>query len=155
MREDGYENYQHRLEENFTMKGKDPTGIMFLTRPYGSRPVTIETVQPNVNHEWYEATDQINRRHVIMSHQWSERLLGQSVASGLSTNVFRDELATKVDVIEDNRMPISVAINEVIFSGVQFMERPEFEDKSIAFSSPTFDNESDNSMGGGEVGSGE
>jgi hypothetical protein len=136
--EAGYVNAAERLEHNFTQKGKDPSSIMYLTRPHGARPVTIEQVEPNDSHEWYTALDELSERKIIAAHSWSRRLMGDSQASGFSSNVFLDELKTKTDTVEKNRLNISGLINKILTESAVFFERPDFEGLSIAFTSPFF-----------------
>ena len=157
--EAGYVNAADRLEHNFTQKGKDPSSIMYLTRPHGARPVTIEQVEPNDSHEWYTALDELSERKIIAAHSWSKRLMGDSQANGFSSNVFLDELKTKSDTIEKNRLNISGLVNKIIMQAAIFFERPEFEGLSIAYTSPFFglmnemqqDDNNNNSDGSSQV----
>lgn len=138
-REAGFENLQDRMDENFSMRGKDPTGMMLVTRPYGGRQMVVGRVEPNTNENYFQVTGEMREASIIRSHQWSRRILGDSVPSGFSNNIFADELKTKSDVIENARLDVSELINKIIWDGNIFLEQPQFEELSVAFQSPLFD----------------
>ena len=65
---------------------------MFMTRPSRASQAYVHEFAPNTNEKFFDTTASINERKILISHSWSARLLRESKAAGLSTNLFTDEL---------------------------------------------------------------
>ena len=133
---DPLEDVITKFENNFTQKGDDPLSIMFMTRPAGAAQAYVHEFSPNTNEKFFDSTAQINERKILISHSWSARLLGESKAAGLSTNLFTDELESKLPLLEGYQNLIESFINTAIQEVTAFMNRPEFTEFNIKFRTP-------------------
>lgn len=155
-----FDSVVDRMEASFTNKGEDPLQFVYMERPKGSSAVHVFQFTPNTNEKFYEVAGKISEEKIIYAHNWSKRLLGDSVSNGLSGNVFMQELITKMPVIIANQEISEVPLNQAIKEIVLFMGLSELEGLAIKFKSP-FKNmiddfaKSNNWMGGSTVQSGE
>lgn len=125
-----------QFENDFTRKGDDPLSILFMTRPKDATPAFVHEFDPNTNEKFFEISSAINERKILVSHSWSARLLGESKAAGLSTNLFTDELESKLPLLEGYQTLIESYINPALHEIAVFMGMTEFEDISIKFRTP-------------------
>lgn len=134
--ESGFDSITDRIEENFTAKGDDPQTVLATTRPYGSKPAFIYQFKPVTNEKFFQTTSDLARQKIIENNQWSERLLGNSVAQGFSHDAFISELKTKeVSVLRRYRNKIAFGLNLVINEVLKFHDNTEFESLGLYFKS--------------------
>lgn len=132
----GFRNEADRIAANFTAQADDPMTVWYTTRPYGSRPMFVEQIEPNTSHEFYVAMDGLSEKQIIRAHSWSKRLMEATEASGLSSNVFLDALKSRLPVI-GNVQENAIAILNKAFHAVAVMEgRTEYENLALGFVSP-------------------
>lgn len=93
--EQGYEGIAERFDMNFTAKSDDPQTWLFMSRPKGARPVFIYEFKINTSEGFYKTVGAMHRQAIIENNNWSERLLGNAVSEGFSTDSFVSELKTK------------------------------------------------------------
>lgn len=133
---DSLEDIVGKFENNFTNKGEEPLSIMFMTRPAGASQAYVHEFKPNTNEKFFEVASTISERKILVSHSWSARLLGESKAAGLSTNLFTDELESKLPLLEGYQTLIESYINPALQEIATFLGRTEFEGMSIKFRTP-------------------
>lgn len=133
---DSLENVIDKFERNYTNKGDDPLSIMFLTRPAGASQAFVHEFSPNTNEKFFNISSEINERKILISHSWSARLLGESKAAGLSTNLFTDELESKLPLLEGYQTLIESYVNAALDKIIDFYGAEEFRDYSIKFRTP-------------------
>lgn len=125
-----------KFEKNFTQKGDDPLSIMFMTRPSGASQAYVHEFAPNTNEKFFDTTASINERKILISHSWSARLLGESKAAGLSTNLFTDELESKLPLLEGYQTLIESFINTALSEVCIFMGKEHYVKYNIKFRTP-------------------
>jgi hypothetical protein len=138
-KQNGFANFQEQFEYNTTMAGPNPSTVILTERPYGAEPMTIGSISPNSNENWYKVTDEIAEKRVIEANQWSKRLMGQSATTGLSSDVFLDELLTKQDLILDYRLTIQDIISLVCSLWIEYTGQSQYQGLTYGFSGPSFD----------------
>jgi len=110
--EEGFDGIIDKIENNFSAKSDDPQTIMVSTRPYGSKHAFIYQFKPNTSHDYYKVNSELDRQKIIENNQWSEKLLGNSTASGWQTNTYIDELRVKeASVVNYYRCKVSFGTN--------------------------------------------
>lgn len=125
-----------RLEKNFTLKGGDPQTIMATTRPYGTKPAFIYQFKPVTNEKFFDTTSKLDRQKIIENNQWSERLLGNSVAEGYSNDQFIKELSVKdITVLKRYRTIVCYGLNIAIKEALKFNNITDFDNVEIGFNS--------------------
>jgi len=114
----GFQNEAHRMEENFTNKGSGSLSFTHFVRPYGAKPMAVHQLQPNTNQDWFDVMGGRADKVIVMSNQWSAKLLYDDTASGLSNNIIIDALKSKLPVVRDNQAiaekPINVALGKIV-----------------------------------------
>lgn len=83
-RKDGYDDYYDQLEQNLTNLGERPQGFVFVTRPFGARPMMIKEIAPNTNENWYKTIGAENSGAILRAFGLSPGFLGFEVTRGLS-----------------------------------------------------------------------
>jgi hypothetical protein len=128
----GYADVMDRIEDNFTAKGEDPQTIMMTLRPYGAKQAFVYSFPSNTKENFYKITDEIARRKILENNQWSERLLGNAVGNGFSTDVFVSELKTKdVGLLQDYRQIVNKGPNIALKEIAKFMGISNYEGLGI------------------------
>jgi hypothetical protein len=106
------------MEENFTNKGSGSLSFTHFVRPYGAKPMAVHQLQPNTNQDWFDVMGGRADKVIVMSNQWSAKLLYDDTASGLSNNIIIDALKSKLPVVRDNQAiaekPINVALGKIV-----------------------------------------
>lgn len=162
--DDSTGNIANDIDNNFTSRSDDPQTFVMLTRPYGARPMSFHQVAPNTDAEWVKTTGAENRKDIIVANQWSERLMGESSASGFSANVFLDEFKViGKPIVKANQEITNDLLNIVVMEASKYLEVSEFDNLSLAVSSPYKElleklenaENADNIVGGGEIQPGE
>lgn len=127
--DDGYLDFGDQLEKNMTNEADEPMTVLAHTRPFGSRPSTLHQIKPSTSETWHQVTKDIYRERIILSHQWSERLLGLSVANGWDSNVYWDEAILKLmTVIKPLRNAILTPFNLAMYVISEWMgEDPDIQ----------------------------
>jgi len=125
-----------QFENSFTNKGDNPLSIMFMTRPTGAQQAYIHQFKPNTNEKFFEISSDISERKILISHSWSARLLGESKAAGLSTNLFTDELESKLPLLEGYQTTIENILNMAIAECTTYMGETELDGMGVKFSTP-------------------
>lgn len=140
--EAGFTSTQDRMEFNFSNKSPDPSTMMFLTRPYGARPVTVEEIQPNTNENFYKVSDEITEKKILIANQWSKKLLTGDVATGLSSTSFLDELKTKEkSVIAYYQNSVENVLQELFAPAMEFLGFEDIMSAKLRFNLPYSDDE--------------
>lgn len=132
----GFDNVADRIEQNFTVKGDDPSSVMVMERPFATKPMEVFQTKPNTNHEFYRASHTINSNMIIRANNWSQHLLDGTAPTGLSNNVYVNDLTTKeLGVISDIRRiivsPLNIALKEISI----FFGKSEYQYFGITFPS--------------------
>lgn len=134
--ESGFDSVTDRIAENFTAKGKDPQSVMVSTRPAGANSAFIYQFKPVTNEKFFKVTSALARQKIIENNQWSERLLGNAVSEGFSSDAFISELKTKeVSVLRRYRNKISYGLNVVINEVIKFQGATQYESLGLVFKS--------------------
>lgn len=110
----GFDNLADRVEQNFTNKSPDPMTVLMMSRPYGSKPVAVEQIEPNTNENFYKETGAIAERKIIQNNNWSARILSSDAGSAFSTNVFLDDLRTKEPLLTRYRKIINGLVSQAV-----------------------------------------
>jgi len=111
----------YKMEKNFTAKSGDPQTMMVISRPHGASNAFVYEFKPNTNENYFKVTGELDRQKIIENNQWSERLLGNSVAQGFAKDAFLDELRVKeVSVLREYRNKLLRALNLVIQEAALF-----------------------------------
>ena len=135
--QDGFQNTAHRLEQNYTNEGDDPTTVLFMERPYGAKAFTAKEISGNSNENYFDKILSISRCNIVMAHDWSEALLRKDKTSGFNSQMFMDvfkiESATKI--LEVQEMVGSI-LNKAIKAIAKRRGLTQFENLSIKFKSP-------------------
>jgi hypothetical protein len=118
--ENGFDSFADRVEQNFTVKGSTPSSLIVTKRPPGSTPMTHIELKPNTNEKFYDVVGNINRRSIIESCSWSERLLGTSKSEGFNKDAIMQELEVK-DV------GILLCFRDKISEGISFITDRTFD----------------------------
>lgn len=134
--EAGFDSLVDRMEKNFTSKADDPQTIMVSTRPYGAKNAFVYQFKPVTSHEFFKGTSDLARQKIIENNQWSERLLGNSVAQGFAQDSFMSELKTKeLSVLKYYREKVVYGINIIIEEALKFHEITDFDEVGLSFKS--------------------
>lgn len=131
-----FDSIADRIEDNFTNKGEDPMSIVYMERPSGARSAYVFQFSPNTNENFYKVAGTLSEDKIIRAHKWSRRLIGDSEANGFSSNVFLDELKTKLPVIIENQQIIDSPLNVALMEIVEYMERTDLLGLAIQHKSP-------------------
>jgi len=164
--DEGYLDFADQFADNYSARGQKPQTVIVSARPYGTKPAFVFQFTPNTNENWYQVTGQKAMAEIIRAHGWSKRFLGEDAATGLSTNVYLDELEIQslTNIKEAQEKVANPLNNVVIWEAMKYLEQPaEMENYSIEFSTP-FDEllrtrkeqarngtNPDNSLGSGEI----
>lgn len=133
----GYTGFVDRFEQNFTNKGDDPQSVLVSSRPYGSRPMFVFQVSPNMKQDWYRVTGDISEEKIFRAHMVTPRFMGKEVSSGFSTDVYlSDYLLNMEPVIDELHDEITVFTNGILTAGWAFLGKPDLNQYSIAFAPP-------------------
>lgn len=133
---DSVDSVVEEFEKSFTNKGENPLSIMFMTRPQGAGQAFIHQFKPNTNEKFFEISSSISERKILISHSWSARLLGESKAAGLSTNLFTDELESKLPLLEGYQTDIENFLNIILQQACIYMGEETFATMGVKFRTP-------------------
>lgn len=118
----GYQNAMHRWRHTSTTQGVNnggnPTGLLVLERPYGSKELFVHEPALNMNEKFYETIDRISSDKIILANAWSRKLAGIESSTGISNNSFIDDLKTRLHVIEHYQ---NIIDNSVINKAIRFI----------------------------------
>lgn len=136
-KEAGFRNTADRMEQNYTNEGDDPTTLMILTRPYGSKQAAFHDINPNTNERYFKTMLAEFRRNIVMAHDWSEALLLKDKSSGFNSDMFMDilkiESATKILQMQNLA---STVINRAIRNIALDRGLTSFQSIGLKFKSP-------------------
>lgn len=114
-------------EKSITMESDDPQTILFKSRPHGTLPPFIHEFTIKTDESWFNWSAEDARKQIYQANRWSERLLGQSVATGFSGDAFKSELEIKdITILEKVRERITKGINLAI-RATQIVHQKNFE----------------------------
>lgn len=140
--EAGFNDLQDRLEYNFSQKSPDPSTMMFMTRPFGAKPVTVEEIKPNTNEKFYEVSDGIAEKKILIANQWSKKLLTGDVATGLSSTSFLEELKTKEkSVLSFYQTSVENILQKIFKPAMQFLGYEDILSTKLRFNLPYSDDD--------------
>lgn len=130
---EGHGGIMDKIESRMSANSEKPSRVIVATRPYGTKPAFIYSFPNHTKEEFYKITDDISRRKIIESNQWSERLLGNSVVSGFSEDVFIAELKSKeVGIISYLRTKINYGVNLAMRLVLGALEEESFNNLHIS-----------------------
>lgn len=133
----GFDSEADRMIENFTTQGSNPSTIMFMSRPYGSKPMAFQQVRPNTNENWYKVNFDLSSKKIIRLNNWSARLLDDDGATGLNSgDIFINALKKMLPVIRDHQNEVDTTINLALKAIIDYFELSEFEGFQIKNQSP-------------------
>lgn len=135
-RKAGFKNTQDRFEKNFTRKASDPSTFLLFSRPFGSKPMSVFQIAPNTSHKYFETTDKLDEKKIVMSHSWAINLLGVGGATGLSTNIYLDELSIKDATTNLHNQEEVKSIVGAALSEANIWLNAGVDDLGIIYSSP-------------------
>jgi len=136
-KKNGFDGFVDQFEENYTNKGEDPQSVMVVSRPYGSRPMFVFQVSPNMKQAWYQVTGEISEEKIFRAHMVTPRFMGKEVSSGFSTDVYlSDYLLNMEPVIDELHDELTNFTNSILSAGWSFMGQEEANVYSIAFAPP-------------------
>ena len=150
----GFENLEEQLNYKVAAGNSSAPSILLTERPYDSDPIHIHEFNVNTKEKYFQASGQISRDRIFISHNWSQKLAGIPLASGWSNSAFLDELRVKEITIRNIQNIIEYPMNTAFYEIAKFMN-PSMMDYSINFVHP-FANvlnetkDANNSVGSGE-----
>lgn len=74
----GFKNTHDRWAKNWSNQSSDPSTFILLTRPFGTKPMSYFSVQPNTNEDYYKVNEEINKHAIMKAQNWTPELLGES-----------------------------------------------------------------------------
>ena len=132
--DEGFDSLIDKIEANFTNNSKNPQTVLVTSRPYGSKPAFIYQFNPNTNENFYKVSSDLARQKIIESNQWSERLLGNAVASGWAQDAFIQELEVKeISILQHIRSKIEYGLNLVINEAIKYQDKKQFDNLGVNF----------------------
>lgn len=135
---DTFQTVSERIDLNFTMKAEDPQTALITSRPYGAKPAFVHQFKPVTNEKFFIASSAEHRQKIIENNQWSERLLGNSIAQGFSHDAFQSELDTKEKSVLSSYRTISVlGLNIALTEVMKWFGKTEFESLGLHLKSTT------------------
>ena len=133
----GYKNAAERIADNYTQKSDDPQSIMTLSRPPGSRPMSVFQVSPNTNENWYKVTGDLAAEKVMIAHQCTKRFMAFDAPNGFASDAFLSDYVINMEpVINAHRDTIMNFINGIINEVWTLLGMDEMRQYSITFQAP-------------------
>lgn len=86
------------LVDAFSNKGQAKT-LLLTERPFGAKPMEVHTINANTDGKYFTDIADLDRRQIVVSHRWSERLLGISVSAGMNNNVYAQDWLDKYETV--------------------------------------------------------
>lgn len=117
----GYDSYTDMVNKELTIGADTTQSIIHFLRPMGSKESLIHEFKPNLNEEFYKATNEISREKIIESEGWSEKLLGKAV-SGIGQAGILEELKAKQPLLDSYRIAVSKQLSKLIHMAMNFLD---------------------------------
>lgn len=118
----GYQSAMHRWRHTTSTQGinngGNPTGLLVLERPFGSKELFVHEPALNMNEKFYETIDRISSDKIILANAWSRKLAGIESSTGISNNSFMDDLRTRLHIIEHYQ---NIIDNSVLNTAIRFV----------------------------------
>jgi hypothetical protein len=118
----GYQSAMHRWRHTSTTQGVNnggnPSGLLVLERPFGSKELFVHEPALNMNEKFYETIDRISSDKIILANAWSRKLAGIESSTGISNNSFIDDLKTRLHIIEHYQ---NIIDNGVLNKAIRFV----------------------------------
>lgn len=136
-RDAGYENAIHRLEENITNEGDDPTSVMlFTSSAEANRGVGVTQIKPNINPDFFREIEGTSRLNIIRAMDWSEMLLTMNSTSGFNNQQFMDLLEVQSAMkIQSRQASVSKFTYDCYAPIIDFFGREEFKEVRFKYQS--------------------
>jgi len=135
--EAGFENEAHRFNHNFTNQGDDPSGVLYTSRPFGAKPISVTQIEPNTNEAWYTEVGALSRQRIIESNSWSARLMKDDSATGLnSSDAKLAALKSMLPIVRKNQAIPEYSINKALEVIIEFFGLTQYQDLKLKFKSP-------------------
>lgn len=158
----GFDSFVERMEENYTMKGDDPSSVIVTSRPAGGRPMFVFQIKPNTNENWYKVTGEMSEQRILRAHGLTLRFMGFDASTGFSSDTFIADYVMNVEpVLNEKRNTLLGFTNKIITKIWQTAGMEEMNEFSINFRSPIASQieqfktqtNGDNNNGGGSIAS--
>lgn len=114
LKREGIKNLATQFMQNFTAGGRNQT-VMVTERPFGTKQALVHQFQPQTNEAFYITMLELTRQEIVVSHGWSERLLGISKSDALGGEAEKSDYLKKMaTVVPKLRYAILSPIDKVI-----------------------------------------
>lgn len=135
---EGIKNLATQFMQNFTAGGRQQT-VMVSERPYGTKQALVHQFEPVTNENFYKVTSEMTRQEIVVSHGWSERLLGISVANSLGGEAEKSDFLKKMaTVVPKLRYAVLGPIDKVIQQWLRLNRYDKIADINQNISNPLY-----------------
>lgn len=112
---------------------------MVSERPFGTSQALVHQFQPVTNENFYKVTSEMTRQEIVVSHGWSERLLGISVANSLGGEAEKSDFLKKMaTVVPKLRYAVLGQIDKVIQQWLRLNRYDKIADINQNISNPLY-----------------
>jgi hypothetical protein len=137
-RAQGYSNWAEMLRANFTNRGDNSQGIMFMRRTETASPFTAHNVTANTNGAYFKDIAYMNQMDIIASHGVTGRFMSVETTGRYAQNsaFMEDYVLNVAPTINRLRRTVCTFINEALTAFWNYSGQQVMNEQSLWFNGP-------------------